>query len=81
MTNGARTAGKMPMARKIERCSAAQSDLMIATLLKLLQDLATFGEIDAAGPHVHALMGIAYACAPRGRKAPGLSPSRPPARS
>jgi hypothetical protein len=62
MTNARKAARAKPSAT----CSKPYSDMMMTMLLSLLEDFAAAGELDAAGPHIHELMGIAYRCAGRG---------------
>jgi hypothetical protein len=73
MTN-ARKAAK---AKPSTTCSKPYSEMMMAMLLALLEDFAAAGELDAAGPHIHELMGIAYRCAGRGNGRAVISSPKP----
>jgi len=57
-----------------------KADMMMEMLVALMEEFASLGQTSEAGPHIHALMGLAHrsgrsACAP----AP-FSPRREPAR-
>jgi hypothetical protein len=76
MTNARKAARTKPSAN----CSKPYSEMMMTILLALLEDFAAVGELDAAGPHIHELVGIAYRCGGRGKVVPAVISSLKQAR-
>jgi hypothetical protein len=71
---------RKPAKLKSTTCSEPYSEMMMTMLLALLEDFAALGKLEAAGPHIHELMGIAYRCAGRDKAPLAVTSSRKQAR-
>ncbi len=69
-----------PRTRSKTRATQARTKLMMEMILALLEGFAELGSTEEAGPHLHALMGIAHRGGAAAAKPARLIPRRTPAR-
>jgi hypothetical protein len=51
-----------------------ETEWLMNSLMEILKNFAELGQLEAAGPHIHELIGIAYAAAGPQGKAVSLGP-------